>query len=540
MSQVSRRLSGRINAGIALLSVALFAGTGSIVVPKALGLDGSTAGIDRTMLIAFLLNIALLLVAWRRSAELRETSAAREAAENQVYELAYVDHTTGLYNRRYLAERLDELRHSDEPLGLLLIDLDHFKKVNDLYGHDTGDALLRVVAQIIRRAAPEAACCARLGGDEFAILLRGEESLSDRLAAISRQILAEVGSPLPVGATVASISASVGISEVERRCGGAEWLLHRADIAMYEAKRLGRNRLVWFDAQMEIDLNRRNALEAEIRNGLAEHQFVPYYQPLINLDSGEVKGFEVLARWNHPSRGVLEPAEFIPIAEGNGSIAGLSLAVMKEALVDARDWPAHLIIAVNVSPIQFKNPLLAQQIIKLLTETGFPPHRLELEITESTLLEDQELALTTVETLKNYGVKISLDDFGTGYASLTQLRTLPFDRIKIDKSFIASLLSDRQSHAIVSAIANLGRNLGLPITAEGVETEGVQGRLQQLGCSDAQGWLFGKPVPCAAVRQLLEIDPPAAQPDAAVDLPPAAATAERRHFGRRGSRRQLG
>jgi diguanylate cyclase (GGDEF)-like protein len=540
MSQSSRNLSGRINAAVALLSVALFAGTGSIVVPSALGLDGSAAGMDRTLLIAFLLNIALLLVAWRRSSELKETTAAREIAESQVYELAYVDHTTGLYNRRYLAERLEELRHSKEPLALLLIDLDHFKKVNDLYGHDTGDALLRVVAQIIRRASPEGTCCVRLGGDEFAILVRGEESRSERLGLISQQILAEVGSPLPVGATVASISASIGISEVARGAGGAEWLLHRADIAMYEAKRLGRNCFVWFDAQMETDLNRRNELEAEIRTGLTDHQFVPYYQPLINLDSGELKGFEVLARWNHPTRGVLEPAEFIPIAEGNGSIAGLSLAVMKEALVDARDWPEHLIIAVNVSPVQFKNPLLAQQIIKLLTETNFPAQRLELEITESTLLEDQELALTTVERLKDYGVKISLDDFGTGYASLTQLRTLPFDRIKIDKSFIASLLSDRQSHAIVSAIANLGRNLGLPITAEGVETAGVQDRLQELGCSDAQGWLFGRPVPRAAIRELLKIDLPPVPNSSPIVPPFGKATAERRHFGRRGSKRQSG
>jgi EAL domain-containing protein (putative c-di-GMP-specific phosphodiesterase class I) len=272
-----------------------------------------------------------------------------------------------------------------------------------------------------------------------------------------------------------------------------------------------------------------------MRAGLAQHQFVPYFQPLIDLDSGELKGFEVLARWNHATRGLLEPADFIDVAEGTGLISHLSMSVMRQALNEARAWPSHLSIAVNVSPVQFRDPMLAQRIVKMLAETNFPAQRLELEITESTLLEDHDLALATVESLKNHGIRISLDDFGTGYASLTQLRSLPFDRIKIDRSFVATIMDDAQSHAIVSAIANLGKNLRLPVTAEGVESACVHGKLQQLGCSDAQGWLFGRPLPAAEARELLgPVDGESAAEGAAEESYPLP-TKERRDHGRRGS-----
>jgi EAL domain-containing protein (putative c-di-GMP-specific phosphodiesterase class I) len=241
-----------------------------------------------------------------------------------------------------------------------------------------------------------------------------------------------------------------------------------------------------------------------MRDGLGRGEFLPYFQPMIDLGDGELKGFEVLARWHHPQRGVLMPEEFIPIAEESGIISSLSLEVMRQALAEARGWPGYISIAVNVSPVQFKDPLLAQRILQLLTETGFPPQRLEIELTESALLEDQALALSTVESLKNSGVRISLDDFGTGYASLSQLKSLPFDRIKIDRSFVSSLLEDEQSSAIVATIAELGKSLRLPITAEGVETEDVRKQLQLIGCSDAQGWLFGKAVPAESIRQMLD------------------------------------
>jgi EAL domain-containing protein (putative c-di-GMP-specific phosphodiesterase class I) len=274
---------------------------------------------------------------------------------------------------------------------------------------------------------------------------------------------------------------------------------------MYSAKRAGRNCSVWFDKAMEKELFDRTQLESEIREGITEGEFIPYFQPQISLETGDLTGFEVLARWNSPSRGLVEPDAFMSAAEGSGLIGALSLSVMKQALVESRDWPAHLKIAVNVSPVQFRDPKLAERILKILTEVNFPPQRLEIEVTETALVEDRDQALAIVESLKNVGVTISLDDFGTGYASLSQLQSLPFDRIKIDKSFVSALVADPQSSAIVNSITTLGKALKLPITAEGVESTAVKEQLSAMGCGEAQGWLFGKAVPASAIRDLLEI-----------------------------------
>jgi EAL domain-containing protein (putative c-di-GMP-specific phosphodiesterase class I) len=255
---------------------------------------------------------------------------------------------------------------------------------------------------------------------------------------------------------------------------------------------------------------------------------------MMELSSGDVTGFEVLARWNHPTRGVVEPDEFIPVAEATGMISDLSFSVMRAALLRALSWQ-QVTIAVNISPVQFKDPLLAQRVIKLLNETGFPAGRLELEITESAILEDRTMALSIIESLKNYGIRISLDDFGTGYASLSQLRDLPFDRIKIDRSFVASLLDDKQSNAIVHAIATLGKSLHLPITAEGVETETVHRRLQELGCSDAQGWLFGRAIPGQEAADTFFDLPDDTSAPVPADLT-GRPTQERRDYQRRGAR----
>jgi predicted signal transduction protein with EAL and GGDEF domain len=282
--------------------------------------------------------------------------------------------------------------------------------------------------------------------------------------------------------------------------------LRRSDIAMYAAKRGGRNCSVWFDKEMERELFDRTRLESEIRTGIAEGEFVPFFQPQINLETGQLTGFEVLARWNSPALGLLEPDSFMTAAEGSGLIGALSMSVMKQALVESRDWPANLKIAVNISPVQFRDPKLAERILKVLTEANFPPQRLEIEITETALLEDQDMALAIVESLKNVGVTISLDDFGTGYASLSQLQSLPFDRIKIDKSFVSALLADPQSSAIVNSITTLGKALQLPITAEGVESGEIKDMLSEMGCAEAQGWLFGKAVPADKVRELLQLD----------------------------------
>jgi len=485
-----------ITSCAALAALFVFVPTGQRIVAAALAGSADTA-IDKQIAVAFLLNIAVILFAWRRSKDLQAALAANELAMQSAHDNAFVDHVTGLANRRELMRVLADPSQANSDSKLLLLDLDFFKKVNDLYGHVAGDEVLRQVADIMQNNAPDGSCCARLGGDEFAVLIpeHPDAHISESISKIIRGI----AEPLVLDTATVHVSASVGISRIEPGLA-AEECLRRSDIAMYAAKRAGRNCQVWFDQKMERELLARTQLEDEIRSAIAAGEFVPFYQPQIDLGTGELNGFEVLARWRSPSKGLLEPADFMDVAEASGLVSELSLSVMSQAFREARDWPSHLKIAVNISPVQFRDSHLAERILKLLTEASFPPARLEVEITESSFLEDRDSALTIVESLKNMGVTISLDDFGTGYASLSQLQSLPFDRIKIDKSFVTSLLSDAQSDAIVSTILSLGRALQLPITAEGIEDKGTKDRLSNLGCSDGQGWLFGKAVPGEVVR----------------------------------------
>jgi diguanylate cyclase (GGDEF)-like protein len=493
--------SGQVLATISTLAATiLFVGVGNAVLP--LLLEPAGLGNHQWLTTVLLLNIALILFGWRRSKDLNSAMTARIEAEQRAYESAYTDHVTGLSNRRDLTRVIEELATRSKPAAsLLILDLDYFKKVNDQYGHAAGDRLLRFVGDTLKSIVKDG-CCARLGGDEFAVLLPGARQANE-VDQIARDILLALNRPVILDQTTANISASIGISSSESGPADPDVLLGHSDIAMYEAKRLGRNCFIRFESEMEQRLHQRIQLEAEIRTGIARGEFVPFYQPLINLVTNELKGFEVLARWKHPERGLLAPVEFIAASEVSHMISDLSFSVMRQALRDAKDWPANLTIAVNISPVQFKDPLLGQRIIQLLAESGFPPQRLEIEVTESALLDDQKLALSTVESLKNSGIRISLDDFGTGYASLTQLKSLPFDRIKIDRSFVSGVLDDEQSNAIVDAITTLGQTLRLPITAEGVETEEVHRQLRAIGCSDAQGWLFGEAVSGARIGEML-------------------------------------
>jgi len=470
-----------------LAALILFVMVGAKVLPSAIGL--AAAG-QPALAVAFLLNIAIILFGWRRASELNDTLTALKTAEQDALDNAYTDHTTGLANRRALLRELDrQCREGSGKGALILFDLDHFKKVNDLYGHAAGDEVLKLVGDTIRAEIPPSSFAARIGGDEFAAIV------TDRATAeeTAQQMVTALAAPLAVGTTKTQISVSAGITRLD--CGiSPSDLLRRADVAMYSVKRSGRNGLAWFDGEMERQLHDRVALEEEIRLAIQADEFVPYFQPLISLDTGDLNGFEVLARWRSPTRGIVEPAEFIEIAEQSGQIGALSMRVMEKAFIEAKDWPAELKLAVNVSPIQFRDAQLAERIVKILTETGFPARRLEVEITESSLMEDRAQALTIVESLRNNGISIALDDFGTGYASLSQLHALPFDRIKIDKSFINALSNDEQGAAIVETITALGKSLKVPITAEGVENGAVREQLAALGCSDAQGWYFGRAV----------------------------------------------
>ena len=484
-----------------IAALLLFVGIGSQLLPSAF-LGTSLPDSAATLKVAFLLNIAIILFGWRRSKDLKDALEAYEEAERIARRNANTDPTTGLANRRELMRSLGDALEAKTSGVLLLLDLDHFKRVNDLHGHLAGDQLLKTVAECLCRVAPKAECCARIGGDEFALLLQGAKA--EEAEETARAILARLSTPVFVGGAQVAISASIGLAMLTRSAS-EEDVLRQSDVALYAAKRSGRNGLAWFDRELELELAGRLQLEEDIRRGIPAGEFVPFFQPLIDLSSRELVGFEALARWRSPTRGFIEAEAFIEVAETTGLIGPLTLSVMEQALKEARSWPPHIKIAVNVSPVQFRDRTLAEQIMKVLSLTGFPAHRLEIEITEGSLLEDREQVLTIINSLKNVGISISLDDFGTGYASLAQMNSLPVDRIKIDKSFISTIVKSEQTAAIVNTIASLGHTLNVPITAEGVESEHIRSALKEFGCTEAQGWLFGRAVSAETVRTFLEM-----------------------------------
>jgi diguanylate cyclase (GGDEF)-like protein len=412
-----------------------------------------------------------------------------------------------LFNRRAIKEKASELTNRASRRGksvaFMMIDLDGFKKVNDLYGHDSGDQLLREVADRMRDTVPPSSVLARLGGDEFGVCVVFEPEFPETVDRIAEDLIDILSRAITIGDTDHSITASIGISRPEIDCDSIDMLIRRADIALYAAKKNGKNGFCWFENGMEVELRTRNSLEADIRAAIPNDEFVPYFEQQIDLETGELSGFEMLARWVSPVRGLIPPDEFIPVAEETGMIGDISLGIIRKAMLEAKNWDPKLTISVNISPVQLKDPWLAQKIVKLLVETGFPANRLEVEITESSLFKNLSLAQSIVGSLKNQGIRIALDDFGTGYSSLAHLRALPFDRIKIDRSFVSTMLQNPESAAIVSAIAGLGSSLAVPITAEGIEEEVLIPRLRDLGCSKGQGWYYGQPMTIDAVRTLL-------------------------------------
>jgi diguanylate cyclase (GGDEF)-like protein len=455
----------------------------------------------------FSLNVALTIYGWRKFRDARHEVAERTAAELRAQSLASTDPLTGFLNRRSLAQAVEELlgvaarRH--KAVAMLIVDLDGFKTINDVHGHLTGDNLLRMTAEVIGKALPSGAIGARLGGDEFAAAFLFDPQAPGSVDASAQFIVERLGKPFDLAGVHTHISASVGAARSDDDCTSVDALLRRADIAMYAAKKLGRGRFVWFDASMERELQKRNMVEAGLRSGIPRHEVVPFFEQQIDLLSSSLHGFEVLARWHHPELGLVQPDDFIGVAEECGLIGDLSFSVMRQAFQEARSWDPSLTLSVNISPTQLKDPWLAQKIVKLLVETGFPAERLEVEITESSLFENLGLAQSIVGSLKNQGIRIALDDFGTGYSSLAHLRALPFDRIKIDRSFVMSLNDNPESEAIVNVITRLADSLNLAITAEGIEDHLIEARLRSIGNYKGQGWLYGKPMPVDDVRKLL-------------------------------------
>ena len=433
-----------------------------------------------------------------------EDVTARRAAEAQVAHMARHDALTGLPNRIVLSERLDEAM-ADAGRGnhsaVFCLDLDHFKVVNDTLGHPVGDGLLRTVAARLKNCVRDGDIVARLGGDEFAIV-QACIGQPEQAKLLAERIVTAIQAPFIIEGHQVVIGVSIGLALVPGDGASAETLLKNADIALYRAKFDGRGGFCFFEPGMDARLQHRRSLEVDLRRGLQAQEFQLFYQPLINLDRDEVSGFEALLRWPHPERGMVPPGEFIPVAEEIGLIVALGEWVIRRACADAALWPGDLKVAVNLSPVQFRSRNLVPTVVAALAESGLQPGRLELEITESVLLQNNETTLAMLHELRALGARIALDDFGTGYSSLSYLRSFPFDKLKIDQSFIRDLSTRDDSIHIVRAVQSLCTGLAIPTTAEGVETEEQLAMLRFEGCTEVQGFLFS---PARAVADLPSI-----------------------------------
>ena len=426
----------------------------------------------------------------------------RKGIEQQVAHIAVHDALTGLPNRLLFRDRLNsELANARRRSGhfaVLACDLDRFKAVNDSLGHPAGDALLRTISDRLRSIVRDGDTVARLGGDEFAIILAQSDD-PKTASLVAQSVIEAVGQPIDLDGNVASVGASIGIALGPRDGDDADTLFKNADIALYRAKAAGRNTYSFYEPGMDAAVAARNQLERDLRDAIRQGGFVLHYQPIVNLASGEVGGFEALLRWQHPTRGMISPAEFIPVAEETGTIVAIGEWALQEACREAAAWPNALRVAVNVSAVQFQRPGLEQSVVRALAASGLTAERLELEITETVLMQDAEAAVVCLHRLRSLGVRIALDDFGTGHSSLSYLRRFPFDKIKIDRSFIKEI-ADPDTATIVRAIVGIGERLGTSITAEGVETREQLVCVQQEGCTEVQGFLYSRPVPAAFAR----------------------------------------
>ena len=432
-----------------------------------------------------------------------EDVTERQRSDERIAHMARYDALTDLPNRVLFRERLDhEVKRvkRGECLAVLCLDLDQFKSVNDALGHTIGDELLKLVGERLRGCTRDLDTVARLGGDEFAIVMTQMEQPADA-AVLSKRIRDSIIKPYHIDGHHIVTDISIGISVAPADAIESDALMRNADMALYGAKADGRGTYRFFEPDMNTRMKARRQLEMDLRKAIVSEEFELHYQPLVDLQSNNVNAFEALLRWNHQTRGLIPPVEFIPIAEETGLIVPLGEWVLKTACEEAANWPDHIKIAINLSPAQLNNRHLLSKVTSALTNSGLSPHKLQLEITESVLLQNTLTTLSTLHELRKMGVQIALDDFGTGYSSLSYLRSFPFDKIKIDRSFIRDLSNGVEPFAIVNAVAGLARCLNMTSTAEGVETQQQMELLQSIGCTEMQGYLFSHARPAHEIRQ---------------------------------------
>jgi diguanylate cyclase (GGDEF)-like protein len=425
----------------------------------------------------------------------RHTTATIAANESQLRYLAHHDPLCGLPNRHFFSERLEEtikeVKTGGPPAAVFYIDLDHFKDVNDTLGHPTGDELIRAVTHRLTHTLRADDLIARIGGDEFAVITSSGRDHTT-LQSIADRLIEALCASYTVNDKTIAIGASIGIAVVHEHIAGAADIMRHADMALYRAKNEGRNRACIYDTAMDVDLLQRKLVEIDLRSAVDRDELHLAYQPIVNNSGEKIVGVEALCRWTHPERGVIHPSEFIPIAENSGLIVDLGERVLRRACLDGKEWPG-ITVSVNVSALQFRRADFVDVVERIITETGFDPTRLELEVTESTLFGNVDSAELAMFRLKALGVRLALDDFGTGYSSLLYLRRFPFDKLKVDRSFVLAIERAADAAAIVHAVVGLGRGLGMKVTAEGVETAEQQLFLRAAGVHSMQGYRFGRP-----------------------------------------------
>ena len=470
-----------------------------------------------------------------------DVTRTRQAEEKVTY-MAHYDVLTNLPNRSLFATTLKRCfarREAGDVSAVLYIDLDHFKAINDTYGHETGDRVLAEASRRIEASVETRAMVARLGGDEFAVLF---DRLDDRTQALkaAEAIVTAMDQPIVIEGQVMPIGASVGVAFAPDNGLEGEDVLRAADLALYDAKSRGRRGASVFDPAMQTEVQDRRSMELDLRAALARRELELHYQPLMELETGEVAGYEALLRWNHPTRGQVSPTVFIEIAEETGQIVDIGAWVIREALQECANWPEHLSVSVNLSPAQMRSGGVLGTVVSALAASGVAPHRLELEITENLLMKDSEENIALLHKIRALGVQVALDDFGTGYSSLNYLRSFPFDKIKIDRCFVSDIASREDSDAIVEAVVSLAGKLNMRTTAEGVENPEQLERLRQTGCTQVQGFLFSKAVPASklghARAHVTDAEAtPIARPRAAAQRAPGQASTEARKQGGRAA-----